>query len=511
MTDICLAFEVHQPLRLDGNFMESAARGKGPEELFDLYFNNTWNKTIFERVANKCYRPANQILLENIERYKDQKRKFKVAFSLSGLLIRQCEMWAPDVLESFKKLAATGCAEFMCQTFYHSLSSLFSPERGEFVEQIQMHRRKIKELFGQDPKVFENTEFIYNNSIAKTIWGLGFRGMFTEGARRILEWRSPNYVYRANGSDIRVLMRNYRLADDVAFRFSNRDWPGWPLTADKYASWLSATPGQCINLFMDYETFGEHQWPETGIREFLRWLPGEVLKYENLQFSTPSELLRHGPMGEVDVHDFSTISWADVKRSTDAWLGNDMQRTAYGAVKNLEPHVKKTGDKNLLEVWRMLQASDHIYYMYTEPGAPGMVHGYFSQQFPADAFWSFMRIISNFWEKVAENLPDKDGVSARLLRVLPPDKAFHFHEDGDYIQLSAHSLEELRNSVLLASDKSVLFHLACKHFEKWVRFTVGDGELADTISKVEGKSAGDVKQKLHIIIGERIHEVGGVA
>ncbi|MEW6592321.1 MAG: glycoside hydrolase family 57 protein [Candidatus Hadarchaeota archaeon] len=510
MTDICLAFEVHQPLRLDRNFLESAAMGKGPDELLDLYFNNTWNKTIFERVANKCYRPTNQVLLECIERYKEQKRKFKVAFSLSGLLIRQCEMWAQDVLESFRKLAATGCAEFMCQTFYHSLASLFSPERGEFVEQVQMHRKKIKELFGQDPKVFENTEFIYNNSIAKTVEGLGFKGIFTEGARRILEWRSPNYVYKASGSDMRVFMRNYRLADDVAFRFSNRDWPGWPLTADKYASWLSATPGQCINLFMDYETFGEHQWQETGIREFLRWLPGEVLKYEHLQFSTPTELLRYGPMGEVDVNDFNTISWADVKRSTDAWLGNDMQRTAYGAVKNLAQYVKRTGNRDLLEVWRMLQASDNIYYMYTEPGASGMVHGYFSQQLPADAFWAFLRIISNFWEKVAENLPGKDGVSARLLRVLPPDKAFHFHEDGDYINLSAHSLEELKNSVLLASDKSVLFHLACKHFEKWIRFTVGDGVLADRIPKVEGKSAADVKQKLHTIIGERLSELGGI-
>ena len=510
MTDVCLAFEVHQPLRVDKHFSDNSAKGKGPDELFDLYFNNAWNKMIFERVANKCYRHTNQALLENIDRFKGERRKFKVAFSVSGVLAKQCEMWAPDVIDSFKALAETGCAEFMSQTFYHSLSSLFSTDRGEFIEQVKMHREMVKDLFGQTPQVFENTEFIFNNSIAKTVEGIGFKGMFTEGARRILEWRSPNYVYKAKDSDVRVLMRNYRLSDDVAFRFSNRDWKAWPLTADKYAAWLSATQGQCVNLFMDYETVGEHQWPETGIREFFRWLPQEVLKHDHMRFSTPSELLLHEPVGEIDVHDFSTISWADVKRSTDAWLGNDMQRTAYNGVKNLEPYVKKTGNKDLIETWRLLQTSDHIYYMYTEPGSSGLVHGYFSQQFPTEAFWTFMRVLSNFYEKVAEKLPGKEGVAARLLRVLPPDKAFHFHEDGIYMNLSAHSLEELKNAILLASDKSLLFHVACKHFEKWAGFTLGDAELADRIAKVEGVSAQDLKQRLYAIINERLSELGGM-
>jgi len=322
----------------------------------------------------------------------------------------------------------------------------------------------------------------------------------------VLGWRAPNFIYKAKDCDLKVLLRNHRLSDDISFRFSNRDWSGWPLTAEKYAVWLSSTSGQCINIFMDYETFGEHQWPETGVHEFLRWLPGEVLRHEHLEFSTPSELLKHEPVEEIDVHDFDTISWADVERSTNAWLGNDMQRTAYNAVKRLEPLVKKT-NKALLRIWRLLQTSDHIYGMYTAPGPSGLVHGYFSQQFPAEAFWAFMKVMSNFYEKVAESLNRWDRVSAYLLRVVPPDRAFHFHEDGVYVNLSAHSLEELRDVIQLVPDKSILFHVACKHFDKWVRFTIGDDELANRISAVEGKTAADLRQRLYQVTKERISEL----
>ena len=504
MTDICLAFEVHQPFRIDKNFTEGLAEGRTPEELFDIYFNNTWNRDILVRAADKCYCPANRIVLENIDRFKSEQRRFKVAYSLSGVFLEQCERWAPDVFDSFKQLSETGCVEFLCQTYFHSLSSLFSAERSEFAEQVLMHQRLMRSLFRQKPQVFENTEFIYNNSIAKTIASLGFRGIFTEGAERVLEWRSPNNVYKAKDCDLNILLRNYQLSDDVSFRFSNRSWSGWPLTADKYATWLSNTPGDCINLFMDYETFGEHQWPETGIHDFLRWLPGEVLKYEHLHFSMPSELLKHRPAGEIDVNDFSTLSWADANRSTDAWLGNDMQRTAYEAVKNVGPFVKKTKSGALLKTWGLLQASDHIYYMYTTVGPSGIVHGYFSQQFPTEAFWAFMKVMSSFHEKVAENLSGRDQAAAHLLRIVPPDRAFHFYEDGIYVNLSAHSLEELRDVLPFASDRSLLFHVACKHFEKWVRFAIGDDELADEISMIEGKNVADLKQRLHNVIEQRI-------
>jgi alpha-amylase len=366
----------------------------------------------------------------------------------------------------------------------------------------------MKGLFGQEPKIFENTEFLYNNSIAKTLEDMGYIGVYTEGAERILGWRSPNYVYKAEGSNIRVLLRNYRLSDDVAFRFSARDWMGWPLTAEKYAAWLSATPGQCVNIFIDYETFGEHQWPETGIMNFLKWLPIEVLKRENLRFRTPSELLSsHPSVGEISVQDFNTVSWADEDRSTGAWLGNDMQRTCYNAVRNMEAYVKKAGSRDVLKIWRLLQVSDHLYYMYTRPGASGLVHGYFSSQPPVRAFWSTMRIISDFYERVANILEEPERSSMRLLRVVPPDRAFHFHENGRYINLSAHSLAEFRDTLLLASDRSILFHVAGKHFEKWVRDCVGDVKLADELSKVKGETVAEIRQNLYNHVNRRLLEL----
>ena len=508
MPDICLNFEIHQPFRLDGNFVEEAARGKKPEELFNTYFNNVWNREILKRVASKCYRPANDIILKNIDRFKKERKKFKVAYSISGVLLEQCELWEPDVIDSFKQLAESGCVEFIDQTYYHSLASLYSVEREEFVKQVLMHKRLVNELFHHMPVIFENTESIYNNSIAKILEKLGYKGVFTEGAERVLSARSPNYIYRAAGAKLKVFLRNYRLSDDIAFRFSARDWEGWPLTADKYAAWLAATSGQCINIFIDYETFGEHQWPETGIYEFLRWLPEEVLKHENLRFVNPSELLSHDAVDEINVHDFNTISWADVERSTNAWLGNDMQRTCYKAIKDLEPYIRKTGNEGILKLWRLLQISDHLYYMYTGAGGPGIVHGYFSQQPPVRAFWTFMRILSDFYEKVVENLSGREEISARLLRVLPPEKAFHFHEDGVYINLSAHSLGELRETLKLASDKSILFHAARKHFEKWIRSTIDDPKLADEIAKAEGRSSAELRQKLYDCVNKRILELG---
>lgn len=504
MTEICLGFEVHQPFRLNRKFSEEMARGKKPSELMETYFDNSLNKEIFLRVVRKCYLPATNIILENLERYRKERRKFKVAFSLSGTLIEQCERWSPEVLDCFREVARTGCAEFLSQTYYHSLSSIFSSDRTEFIEQVDMHRKKVAEITGMKPTVFENTEFIYNNSIAKTVESMGFRGIFTEGAERILGWRSPNYVYRASSADIKVLLRNFRLSDDVAFKFSNRDWGGWPLTAGRYAFWLSATPGVCINIFMDYETMGEHQWPETGIHEFLRWLPGEVLNHSHLEFSLPSDLLRHEPVGEIDVHDFATISWADAERSANAWLGNDMQRTAFRHIKSLEPWIRKVREPDLTKVWRYLQTSDLVYYMYSTPGPSGMVHGYFSQQFPSEAFWVMMRVLSDFYAKVSERSGDA-GEHLRLLRPLPPDRAFHFFEGGRYINLSAHSLMELYEVVQIVPEKSIVQHLENGDLERWVAETVGDRKLAGEISKI--KADADVRKALSEKIGARINEL----
>jgi alpha-amylase len=505
MPDICLGFEVHQPYRINREFRRELSRGKKIDELFEIYFDNEWNKTILERVARKCYLPANKIVLENINAFKQAWKRFKVTYSISGVLIEQLEHWAPEVLDSFKKLADSECVEFLSQTYYHSLSSLFSSSRKEFIEQVVLHKHLMKSVFGCDPKVFENTEFVYNNSIAKTLEQMGYLGVFTEGAERILHWRSPNYVYKAAKAILAVLLRNYKLSDDIAFRFSARDWVGWPLTADKYAAWLSATPGQCVNIFVDYETFGEHQWPETGVLDFLKWLPKEILKHENLQFKTPSELINtYTPVGEIDVQDFNTISWADAERSTNAWLGNDMQRTCYNALKKMEPYVKDVHNEKILKLWRLLQTSDLIYYMYAQPDASGLVHGYFSLQPPAKVFWGFTRILSDLYWKVADHLDEHKSTAARLLRIVPPDEAFQFHENGSYIQLSAHSLDEFKQALLCASDRSILYHTARKDFEKWIRYTIGDSELADTIRKMRRLSVEEFRNDLFNSVSQRL-------
>ena len=506
MTEICISFEVHQPFRINTHFTTAMTKNKTLDDLFDVYFNNTLNKLIFERVANKCYRPTNRIILENIDLFKKERRKFKVAYSISGTLMEQCERWAPDLIDSFKQLAESGCVEFLCQTYFHSLSSIFSSDKREFIEQVEMHRRMIEDLFKQRPIVFENTEMIFNNSIAHTVAKLGFKGIFTEGAERILGWKSPNYVYEDRDSTIKVLLRNYWLSDDVSFRFSNRNWPEYPISADKYAAWLSSAHGKCINIFMDYETFGEHQWPETGIHEFIRWFPGEILKHDNLEFSNPSELLKHHPVDKIDVHDFSTVSWADTERSTNAWLGNDMQRTCFKGIKNLEPYVRATKDEKILKLWRLLQVSDNIYFMYTGGGGPGAVHGYFSQQPPVEAFWIFTRVLSDFYDRVAENLRGKEKISATLRRVLPPDKAFHFYDGKDYVNLSAHSLDEFAEVVKIAPEGSLRYHTVLNDFERWIGETIDDKELASDIAKLNPASK-DLKEKIYLAIKDKLERL----
>jgi len=390
MTDICLMFEVHQPLRLNRNFhSDLLSKGKVTKnELFELYFDNGLNRYVFERAARKCYLPANKIILEQIEKCEDAGKPFKVAFGVSGVFLEQCEMWRPDVTESFRQLADTGCVEFIEETYYHSLASLYGIDRSEFIEQIKMHRKTMKALLGVEPTFIENTELLYNNGIAKTMERLGYKGTVTEGIERVLGGRSPNYVYSAKNSDLRVLLRNYRLSDDIGFRFSSPWWNEYPLTAQKYAQWLASMQGQVIVIFVDYETFGEHHWPECGIHEFLRALPGEVNRWHHLYWKTPSEVIeRHQPVGEIDVDEYSTVSWADAERDTSAWIGNPMQNICYDMLKSLKPLVKGTGDKELVRLWRYLQQSDHLYYLSVKGGGAGEVHNYFSSMgSPVEAF-----------------------------------------------------------------------------------------------------------------------------
>ena len=386
MPSICFYFQVHQPVRLRHY------------TVFDIghvhnYEDETGNRDILNKVAAKCYLPANRILLDLIQEYQGD---FRVAFSISGVSLDQFERYHPAVLDSFKQLADTGHVEFLNETYCHSLAFLFS--RTEFTEQVKLHRRRIKALFGQSGTAFRNTELIYNNDLARVVEDLGYEVVLAEGADRILGWRSPNFVYQPAGcAQVRLLLKNYRLSDDVAFRFSNRAWSEHPLTADKFAGWVHQTnaAGEVVNLFMDYETFGEHQWEDSGIFEFLRVLPREVLRRPEFRFQTPTEAARqYAPMAALDVPQF--ISWADVERDLTAWLGNDMQNDAIQVLYAMEKKARRREHKALLPVWRRLQTSDHFYYMCTKWFADGDVHKYFNPyQSPYDAYVNYMNILSD--------------------------------------------------------------------------------------------------------------------
>ena len=393
MTSICMYFEVHQPMRLNRFSVFNIGNNAGTSN----YFNNKLNHEIFEKVAKKCYLPTNNLLLNLINEFDG---KFRISFSLTGTFVEYCERFMPSVIDSFKKLFATGAVDMIEETYFHSLSGLYD-DLDEFEEQIMMHRQMIKRLFNYEPKVFRNTEAIYDNRIAKKIGEMGYKGIITEGTEKILGWRSPNYLYRPINSDIKVLLRNYSLSDDIGFRFSSRHWPGFPLTADKYAHWMSRCEGDLINLFIDYETFGEHQWTETGIFDFLSHLPNEALKHEQLDFVTVSEAVdRYQPVGEIDVP--WAISWADADRDVSTWLGNDMQFACFNELKDIGKKLKKRGDEELLNVWRRLQTSDHLYYVSTKGLEDGDVHAYFSHyDGPYDGFINYMNVLQDLKQKIS--------------------------------------------------------------------------------------------------------------
>ncbi|MCO5380770.1 MAG: glycoside hydrolase family 57 protein [Methanosarcina barkeri] len=394
MTSVCMCFQVHQPFRLR-RFWPDDRSG------FFRYFDERSNREIFERVARKCYIPANRVLLDSLDEHRGE---FRFSLSVTGTLLEQCELWGKDVLEGFRQMAETGAVEFLDETFYHSLSSLFE-DKTEFIEEIKEHRESIFDLLGVKPQVFRNTELLYNNTIAKIVSDLGYRAILTEGADHMLDGRSPNVLYRAKGSGLPIIFRNYKLSDDIGYRFSARWWEGYPLTAEKWALWASGINEDCVNIFMDYETFGEHQWEETGIFTFLQELPGEVLK-TRLNFSTPLEIVeKYSSVAEVDVGDSSTISWADTERDTSAWLGNDMQRRCLEEMKLLESFVKKTGDPEILRIWKHLLTSDHYYYMCTKWLGDGDVHSYFSvHSTPFDAAVNFMAVLMDFKAQVFRKL-----------------------------------------------------------------------------------------------------------
>ncbi|MFN7106378.1 MAG: glycoside hydrolase family 57 protein, partial [Pyrobaculum sp.] len=348
--DVVLFFEIHQPRRIRPDIYRVFPRVPNGDEIF----YHELDYAIFSRVAERCYKKATEAILE-----ASREVPIKATFSISGLALEQFKRHAPEVLELFRILASREVAEFAAQTYYHSLAWFI--DREEFREQVTQQVDAVREHIGYTPQVAENTEFIYNNDIACLLYSMGFNTVVTEGVEWVLGWRSPNYVYKAYGCDARVLVRNYRLSDDVGFRFGDKKWDQWPLTADKYATWLEATPGDVVLIAVDYETFGEHHWPESGIHHFLRWLFREIARRPRLRMATVSEAAgRHPPRDVYDVSPWASISWAD-ERDLSAWLGNELQRNAFALLAWLYPYAKALGGE-VLRVWRLLSTSDHFYY-----------------------------------------------------------------------------------------------------------------------------------------------------
>ncbi|GAA5220301.1 glycoside hydrolase family 57 protein [Membranihabitans marinus] len=395
MKAICFYFQVHQPYRLRRyRFFDI---GKS-----DHYFDDFANERIMRKVAEKCYLPTNQLMLDLIHQHGD---KFKISYSISGTALTQFKEYAPDVLASFQRLADTGCVEFLAETYSHSLSALKSKE--EFERQVKTQVTMVEELFGQTPKVFRNTELIYSDEISNMVYEMGYKAMLTEGAKHVLGWRSPNFIYNsATSPKLKLLLKNFTMSDDIAFRFSNRAWEEWPLTTEKYVDWLNQMDDneEVVNLFMDYETFGEHQWAETGIFDFMRKLPEQVFEKSNFTFKTPSEVAAtYQPIAPMNVQ--YPISWADEERDLTAWLGNEMQDEAFDRLYSLEEMIEKIDNPKLRHDWHLLQTSDHFYYQCTKWFSDGDVHKYFNPyDSPYEAFINYMNVLSDFMTRVEDEI-----------------------------------------------------------------------------------------------------------
>ncbi len=395
-------FQVHQPVRLRKyHFFDI---GKNND-----YYDDFANRTYTRKIADRCYLPANRVILELIKKYG---KNFKVAFSITGLAIEQFQKYAPEVIDSFKELAATGSVEFLAETYSHSLACLV--DEAEFKRQVKRHSEVMKDLFGMKPVTFRNTELVYSDEIGEMVANMGYTTMLTEGARHILGWKSPNYLYTNSiNPKLRLLLKNFRLSDDIAFRFSDQNWDQWPLTAEKYVSWLTAADGEIVNLFMDYETFGEHQSAGTGIFDFLAALPGQVFANSDFEFLTPKEAAaKHQPVAPLHVP--YPISWADEERDLTAWLGNELQNEAFEELYKTREKVNALKDETLIHDYNCLQASDHFYYMCTKLFADGDIHSYFTPYAtPYEAFINYMNVLSDFILRVDNEYEKQKGKTSK--------------------------------------------------------------------------------------------------
>jgi alpha-amylase len=399
MPSVCLYFQAHQPLRVKKYRVFDV--GKDSEYFNDFSNSNLNNKKVIAKVAEKSYLPANELLLKLLKDHPE----FKISYSFSGIFLEQLEDYLPKVLRSFRKLVDTGRVEILSETYYHSLAFFYSRE--EFESQVSLHDKAVRRIFDVKPKVFRNTELAYNNELAQWADKRGYKAILAEGWDKFLGWRSPNFVYKPEGTKkIKLLLKNYKLSDDIAFRFSDKSWSRWPLTVDKFGRWVNKAngTGNVINLFMDYETFGEHQWKEHGIFEFLEKLPGKILEHPDNDFVTPSEAsTRYEAMDTVDVP--YVVTWSDTERDLSAWTGNAIQNSAIEFIYGLENDVRSTKDKRIIQDWRRLQISDHYYYMCTKWFSDGDVHKYFNPyESPYEAFISFMNAASDLKLRVNKKL-----------------------------------------------------------------------------------------------------------
>ena len=403
MRSICLYFQVHQPFRLKTyRFFNIGADHN--------YYDDFQNRHIIQRIAEKCYLPANKLMLDLVREYGTA---FKVTFSISGTVIEQLLQYAPEVINGFRQLAKTGCVEFLAEPYSHSLAS--QGNREEFVNQVKLHSNTIEKLFGQRPSTFRNTELIYSDKIGEMVTDMGYTTMITEGAKHILGWKSPNYMYcSAMNPKLKILLRNFRLSDDIDFRFSTREWAEWPLTAEKFTGWLNNIESreEVVNVFLDYETIGERQWKETGIFEFFKALPGNVMSNSKFRFATPSDLANKlQPVAQIHVP--YPISWADEERDLTSWLGNELQDEAFSKLYSLYDRIRNIKDPEILRDWQNLQTSDHFYYMCTKWFSDGTVYKYFNPYpSPYEAFINYMNVLSDFIIRVDEDSERKISATA---------------------------------------------------------------------------------------------------
>jgi len=398
MLNIVFYFQVHQPYRLRHiNVLDIGKKAN--------LFDDALNGQVMRKVAQKCYLPTNNLLLSLIKKHAG---RFKIAYSITGTAIEQFKLYSPETLDSFKALADTGCVEFLGETYYHSLSFLY--DTNEFLDQVAMHRELMKNEFGYFTETFRNTELIYQDKLSDLIFEIeGFKTIITEGVERILQWRTPLYAYKNYSKDINLLLKYYQLSDDIAFRFSDRDWPEYPLTVGKFVNWIDhltlaekKNRNQFLNLFMDYETFGEHQWAESGIFDFMQHFPDEVLKRDHLGFATPKETFALSNYQQEALSFPEPVSWADEQRDLSAWLGNDMQLNAIETLYELLEKVKTKGDPQLLEIARKLSTSDHFYYMCTKYFQDGDVHKYFSPyDSPDQAYIYYINALADLEERLS--------------------------------------------------------------------------------------------------------------